>query len=94
MECKPINCICGDFGTAPIRTFDNGGETFDRYTAVFLDGSYLGMSEHPSHPQGFGQHGELQRGHTINSDLSYLGKEVHIDTLPADVQRAIRQDLE
>lgn len=53
-----------------VRVYDNGGETADRYTAVFSGvaakskgiGSmpdqwpYLAMSGSPFHPQGFGQH--------------------------------------
>ena len=40
---------------------DNGGETADRYTVIYTtkSGRYndaVGMSEHPFHPQGFGQH--------------------------------------
>jgi hypothetical protein len=50
-----------------IRIYDNGGKTFDRFTAVYMDhperagfyktGLYAarGMSENPFHPQGFGQ---------------------------------------
>ena len=46
------------------RIQDNGGATADRYTAVFCDGDYLGMSSSPTHPQGVSQWGEdpsLQR---------------------------------
>jgi hypothetical protein len=48
-----------------IRVYDNGGETIDRYTAVFTgrythntEGEHwvLGMNAAPFHPQGFGQH--------------------------------------
>lgn len=36
--------------------FDNGGETFDRYTILnTADGEMIGASDHPFHPQGFGQ---------------------------------------
>jgi hypothetical protein len=51
--------------------FDNKGKTFDRYTVLF-GGSmlepallknrsvhFLGLSEAPSHPQGFSQWGEI-----------------------------------
>jgi hypothetical protein len=39
-----------------IKVFDNGGETFDRFTIVNLeDGEVYGASENPFHPQGFGQ---------------------------------------
>lgn len=40
------------------RILDNGGETVDRYTVAFSDGSYLGLSDNPSHPMGFSQWGE------------------------------------
>jgi hypothetical protein len=51
-----------------LAVFDNKGKTWDRYTVTF-GGSlwapdmgrnvfYLGMSEHPTHPQGFSQWGE------------------------------------
>lgn len=40
------------------RITDNGGRTFDRFTIVYCDGDYLGASTNPTHPQGFGQHGE------------------------------------
>jgi len=52
-----------------VRCYDNGGETWDRYTVVYTGnyrrstgGScwYVGMSSNPFHPQGFGQHGENQ----------------------------------
>jgi len=36
---------------------DNGGETLDRYTIINeTDGEMIGASEHPQHPQGFGQY--------------------------------------
>ena len=50
-----------------VRCYDNGGESLDRYTCVFTGRYtertggqhwYLGMSEHPFHPQGFGQHSD------------------------------------
>jgi hypothetical protein len=40
------------------RIVDNGGSTADRYTVVFCDGSYLGMSSSPTHPQGVSMWGE------------------------------------
>ena len=78
-----------------IRVFDNGGETYDRYTVVYLAtfdcGQYLyvGMSENPFHPLGFGQHGELP--------ASYLhdcpDKEITLSDLPPDCQTLVEQDL-
>ncbi len=40
------------------RIVDNGGQTADRYMVMFTDGSFLGLSASPSHPQGFSQWGE------------------------------------
>jgi hypothetical protein len=82
-----------------IRIYDNGGKTFDRYTVVFTgryrhrtDGEhwYLGMSEHPFHPQGFGQHGwsETQIDYPR---YSHIGKRISWEQLPPDCQRCVRQ---
>ena len=76
-----------------VRCYDNGGKTCDRFTAVYLDspesqpGTFyaLGASERPFHPQGFGQHCAAALGR-------HLGRRVAFSDLPADVQRAIRQD--
>ena len=37
-----------------LKVWDNGGESFDRYT-IRIRNYYYGMSENPSHPQGFNQ---------------------------------------
>ena len=77
---------------SPVRIYDNGGATFDRFTAVYLDqpergGLYAarGMSENPFHPQGFGQM-------TAASDGPHLGKRVRLADLPEPVQRLIYHD--
>jgi hypothetical protein len=77
-----------------VKCYDDGGKSFDRYTAVFLDmpenrqGCYtaLGMSENPFHPQGFGQHCMAMLGR-------HLGKRIDSTKLPIDCQTAIRRDL-
>lgn len=81
-----------------VRCYDNGGRSFDRYTVVFTgryknDHSYeyVGMSAHPFHPQGFGQHGE----HTQPIDYptySHLGKKISFDQLPEDCKKCVLQD--
>jgi hypothetical protein len=52
-----------------IRVYDNGGESYDRYTVIYSHSQsfgnrgwvpYVGMSANPFHPQGFGQHGEYR----------------------------------
>lgn len=76
-----------------VKVYDNGGKTYDRYTAVYLDhpessGLYgaRGMSKHPFHPQGFGMHCSAAPG-------KHLGKRIKFEELPADCQKLVLQDL-
>lgn len=77
-----------------IRIWDNGGESFDQYTVVFTKKSnagnfmYVGMSENPFSPQGFGQHGETQ----YPNGGKHLGKRIKFDQLPEDCQKLVIQD--
>jgi hypothetical protein len=73
--------------------YDNGGKTFDRYTAVYLlerEGPNLygarGMSEHPFHPLGFGMYCSAMPGR-------HLGKRIKFEQLPPDCQRLVLSDL-
>jgi hypothetical protein len=56
-----------------VRAYDNGGESFDRYTVAFTgragvlrvngcdpEYSFRAMSANPCHPQGFGQWGSVK----------------------------------
>lgn len=79
-----------------IRVFDNGGKTFDRYTVVFSHAHSfgfqgvtvgVGMSEHPYHPQGFGQHFEYPN-HPVQSG----GKRISFNDLPPDCKRLVIDD--
>ena len=77
-----------------IRCYDNGGKTCDRYTVVYMDQQHpqegvfesVGMNGAPFHPQGFGQHGGAMPG-------KHLGRRVPFESLPADCQKLVRQDL-
>jgi len=80
-------------GPNALQIYDNGGKTFDRYTAVYLwdrerSGVYgcRGMSEHPYHPQGFGQFSSAEPGR-------HLGKRIKYGDLPPDCQRLVLGDL-
>ncbi len=97
-----------------LAVFDYGEKAFDRYTVIFLDSpvsddpyysdrySYLGMSTRPFHPQGFGQHGEIEifpndmrqlrkgKGQRL---FSHLGKLINFDDLPEDCQKLVNADL-
>lgn len=84
-----------DYG-ARVRIWDNGGETCDRYTILPParagrgqkhrgEWACIAASERPYHPQGFGQHVTAMPG-------SHLGKRIHWNDLPPDVQRFVRQE--
>jgi hypothetical protein len=81
-----------------IRVFDNGGKTFDRYTVIFTHAHSfglrgytvgVGMSEHPFHPQGFGQHFEYQN-HKYDGKSG--GKRIGFNDLPPDCKRLVIDD--
>lgn len=82
-----------------IRCYDlDDGKCFDRYTVVFTGNyegregcDYLGMSEHPFHPQGFGQHSE-SLDIIDRPKYSHLGKKIAFEDLPPDCQRAVIDD--
>lgn len=91
-----------------VRVYDNGGGTFDRYTVVYTGRytgrpaggcEYIGMSENPCHPQGFGQHGEARE--IIDSvgcrppgigRSNHLGKRIRFTDLPEPCQRVVMTD--
>jgi len=86
-----------DIDGCDVRVYDNGGETFDRYTIVIEnpvtnEQSWLGSSEDPFFPTGFGQHlgsnlDGLQEG-------EHLGKLIKFAELPEPVQKFVKQDTE
>jgi hypothetical protein len=72
-----------------ILVYDNGGESFDRYTIVTPDNSVYGASDNPFHPQGFGQFvGDVPELVDKHSHLFYDHKTGSYD--PAYVQVARR----
>ena len=80
-----------------IRVYDNGGETFDRYTVVFTgryrksihsDFIYLGMSKNPCNPQGFGQHG-FSPFLIDRPKYSHLGKKISFNDLPDECKNVV-----
>lgn len=86
---------------ANIRIFDNGGETADRFTVVFMGtkqynsakGKYmyemLGMSGNPTHPQGFCQHGEVCGNWLQDGN----GKEITLEDLPEECRKIVEREL-
>ena len=79
---------------ARLKIYDNGGQSYDRYTVYYLDDvnpmtgytALVSMSYHPFHPQGFGQHGEGRPG-------PHNGKVIKFTDLPADCQKLVLQDI-
>ena len=74
-----------------IRIYDNGGRTYDRYTAIDMNrpegrGTYaaIGSSEFPFHPQGFGQHTSAMPGR-------HLGRRVTLADLPEQARQFVSQ---
>ena len=52
-------------------------------------GPYISASEHPFHPQVFGQHGENKDP----IDGKHLGKRMAFEAMPKDVQAFIMQSI-
>lgn len=77
-----------------VKAFDNGGETFDRFTLVFEDDYCFHVytaSENPTHPQGFG----MFAGRVNKPPCD--GNPIEFDALPEKVQafaRMIEQEVE
>jgi hypothetical protein len=77
-----------------VEVYDNGGETLDRYTVVYLNEpeakpetfAARGMCSQPFHPQGFGQMVTAMRG-------DHLGRRIRFEQLPKDCQKLVLQDL-
>ncbi len=81
--------------------WDNGGATCDRYTVFYKgrgsidwtpDGktrlrACLGMSENPTHPQGFGQH-------CFGHPGRHNGRRIEFSDLPKECRELVNRELE
>jgi hypothetical protein len=80
-----------------LRIYDNGGETFDRYTIVFtrkrFNGEFviIGASGEPCHPQGFYQHCNAEQL-PDRPVYSHLGKPIEFIDLPHDLKIAVQSE--
>ncbi|AET95309.1 hypothetical protein BYI23_E001480 (plasmid) [Burkholderia sp. YI23] len=77
-----------------VRIYDNGGQTADRYTAVYMfeperNGLFgaRGMDANPYHPQGIGMCCTAVPGR-------HLGRRVGLSDMPEACQRLIRNDVQ
>ena len=78
------------------RFFDNGGRTLDRYS-IWQDDGWLNCSADPFYPLGVCMHSSGLNPDALDSarpDWKDTEKEISFADLPADVQRAVRQDAE
>lgn len=94
----------GDCPAGVLAIFDDGPDTFDRYTVFyreFVPGSngsqwigYRGMSEDPYAPQGFGIYGEMQAWEVRAYRRAKYHRSARWSDLPEQVKRSVRQDCE
>lgn len=90
-----------------VRIYDNEGKSFDRYTCCYTGKyrgngwfQYVGMSEYPFSPLGFGQHGENQTQIDVNDHgfapaigkKNHLGIRIPFSKLPPDCQKLVLSD--
>lgn len=69
-----------------INMYDNQGDTADRYTIVFDDGTFFCCSSKPWHPQGIGWNGE---GFIIKNENEI---EINLEMLPDPLQVFITEN--
>jgi len=78
------------FAHCRVEIYDNGGETFDRFTIILDDDYVFGMSENPFHPQGFSQFcGQLSYDE-LSAVACRKGIKKTFNEVPEEVARAIR----
>jgi hypothetical protein len=69
------------------KVYDNGGQTFDRYTIIFKSGSNaLGLSDNCDSPRGFSQFG-------VAVDGRHLGRQISFADLPENVRLHVRERI-
>jgi len=104
MDIERQKRLCPEMTPRYVRCYDNGGETFDRFTVVFTGryrhktgGAqwYVGMSANPY--VGFGQHGESMDSIDTNQSgfapaigrKNHLGTRIAYDALPDDCKALV-----
>jgi len=89
-------------GQIIIDCFDSGEKNFDRYTIAIsglmeVNGEkytyYIGASEHPFSPGGFGQHCNEMKADFFKGSHKHFGKRIEFLDLPEDVQKFVACEL-
>ena len=71
-----------------VEVYDNGGQTLDRYTFCFKDGSCLALSDDCDHPEGVSELCPC----FVSTEC--LGEEISFSELPLNVQRHVRKKFD
>lgn len=79
-----------------LRCYESRDDVFDKWTAIYTrqqDGRcfYIGMSEHPTWPNGFGQHGD-ELNMIDRPRYGHLGKKIKFTDLPKACQRLVMRE--
>lgn len=71
-----------------VRIYDNGGETFDRYTVFFSDhpGNVLGIGDTGNVPNGYCMHVEAEEG-------EHLGETITLAEMTDAARKAVENEL-
>jgi len=77
-----------------IKCYDNGGESLDRFTIVYMERIAFGenayesrsMCDSPKHPCGVSLYATVDDG-------THLGKAIRFEDLPIDCQKVVNEDL-
>jgi hypothetical protein len=101
MSAKPRKCskrwLDGDCPAGVLAVFDHP-KTIDRYTVIYAgveNGhmSYVAMNATPFHPQGFGQHGEMETHEVASYRYHNKHRYARWSDLPADCKQLVKRDL-
>ena len=76
-----------------IKLILDNPRTFDRYSVIFDDGSFLSLSTNCDSPQGFSQRGEWQELPISDKSESTEEIEISFSDLPLNVQNHIKQRM-
>jgi hypothetical protein len=94
----------GDCPSGVLAIYDNGDETFDRYTVFYKPSEpvdyaygwigYRGMSEDPCAPQGFGIYSEMKAHEVAAYRRRVYHESAKWSDLPEAVKACVRRDCE
>ena len=72
---------------------DNNSRTFDRYSVIFDNGTFLSLSTNCNSPQGYSQWGEWQELPQSDKSDATEETEISFSDLPLNVQQHIKRRM-